>query len=226
MPQRCLGLADPAGGPSRPCIFAADGRGGAARLYHKRDGMRCVFCCPDAFARACATRIGKGHLTRRLKMWRQAKSPVYQAAFDLGMPGALLSPDLQLKLRRRAGEGPKFDQRASWLHKKKSRLKALVRGKRILEEPKLSRTGADFLLMCNSNLRPLKVDRRLKMLRPYVRRYDKIRRRAKNKGWSNRRMRREWRKVRREIQKLASLFLPAAFPPAVHWATDEGILSA
>lgn len=227
MPQRCLGLADPAGiGPPSPCIFAADGLGGAARRGHKRDGASCAFCCPDAFARAYTSRIGKRNFTKRLKKWWKTKSPVYEAAFDLGMPGAMLPPDLQTKLRRRAGERPKFNCWTSWLHKRKSRLEALLCGKPILEEPQLSRASSNFLVACNRQSHPRKIDRRLRMLRLHVRRYDKIRQKAKVRGWSNRAMRREWWKVRRELQKRISLLLPAAFPPAVQWATEEGMLKA
>ena len=124
MPHRCHGLEDPAGGTPRPCIFAADGKGGPAEVKRTRDGKSCAFCCPDAFARACGSPAGKGNITKHLKQWRESGSPCYEAVFAFGIPGLVLPDAKQHDLRRRAGEVPTFNASISWLHKKKARLKA------------------------------------------------------------------------------------------------------
>ncbi|CAE7431617.1 POL [Symbiodinium sp. CCMP2592] len=116
MPKYCAGFEDPAGGEARACLFARDGFGGPAQPT----GKRCVLCCVEALHRTLSSRVGKGNLQRLLKHWRCVKSPVYEAAFELGSLCALSVSEQHL-LRTKAGEESKLEKRSSWLHKKKQR---------------------------------------------------------------------------------------------------------
>ena len=155
MPQRCLGLEDPAGGAPRPCIFAADGRGGPGEVKRRRDGARRAFCCPEAFDRAVNSRVGMGHMTKRLKGWFEDGSRSYEAAFTFGTPGLLLSGSDQRALRRRAGELPYFNTATSWLHRKAARpfgnLKLNILKPKMATTGKLHLVGAKFSKMTASN---------------------------------------------------------------------------
>ena len=235
MPQRCLGLADPAGGPSRPCIFAADGHGGQGRVAKLRDGPRCVFCCPLAFERAWGSRLGKRHVTKKLKQWREWKSPTYEAAFALGIPGLLLPLDLQLQLRRRAQEKPKLNQRTSWLHKKPGRLEAYLHGRPIPEAPRLSDTARSFVRECQRPIKAYKKHWLARHLRAHVWRYNTFREKDfKLRGvWCHRqrkRLRHDWWKLRQDLKKLLPKLAAQSSSRGglgacgLAWATDEGLL--
>lgn len=102
MPQRCCGLEDPCGGPARPCMFARCGDGGRAKLKKQRDGDRCAFCCPEAWARAWAARIGKGHITKRLAAWLQSSVRGY-CCQKMNKPSCAAKDKLRGSLRRSAG---------------------------------------------------------------------------------------------------------------------------
>ena len=223
MPQHCLGLEDPAGGAPRPCVFAADGRGGPCRVEVRRDGPRCSFCCPRAFERAVNSRVGMGHMTKRLKGWFEDGSPSYEAAFTFGIPGLLLSDSDQRGLRRRAGELPYFNPATSWLHRKISRLEALLYGKPIPKAPSLSPAGQQFLAQCQS--RQGKTSGCVKIFRRQIRRYVKYRGKEPSAGKG---IRRAWWRLRRELQQqLCKHLRPLAtagppFSTAVTWAMDEG----
>ena len=227
MPQRCRGMACPGGGLPRPCIFAADGKGGASRVGHRRDGLRCALCCPRAFGRACGSRLEKRHITKRVKGWKAMGSPVYEAAFAFGMLGLLLAPGLQGKFRRRAGERPKFDKKMSWAHKKQARLRTLQRGKPIPAAPELNGPGLQFFQQCSMpfDTRP---GRRVWLawvgtLRFHVRRCTKY----PNAEPAPADWRRKWWQVRRELQKLLAPAVEKGppFPEAVDWAISEGIFA-
>ena len=226
MPQRCRGMVCPGGGLPRPCIFAADGRGQPSKIDQLRDGPGCVFCCPRAFRRAHASRVGTGNITRRLRRWRESGNPTYEAAFTFGILGLCLPPGVQRKYRRRAGERPKFKKTRSWLHKKKGRLETLRRGKPIPAAPQLCPEGFRFLAQCCSTF-----DRRfgkvwlawVEELRFYVRKYDKYRRAEPTSTlW-----RRKWWQVRRLLrQRLQAVAVKGPpFPAAVIWAAAEGLVT-
>lgn len=229
MPQRCRGLEDPAGGAPRPCIFAADGDGGPAPIRHRRDGLRCAFCCPDAFDRACGARVGKGHITKRLKQWHAQGSPSYEAAFTFGLPGLLLSDEKQRDLRRRAGERPYFDVNTSWLHKKRSRLEAFKFGKPIMQAPALSHAAQCFLQECTKHRTwtKHKMNAWVRAIRAPVRQYSKIRQEERLPRRVSKKRRQEWWRLRRVVQMrlLPALAAGSPFPAAVAWARDEGIVA-
>lgn len=225
MPHRCHGLEDPAGGTPRPCIFAADGKGGPAEVKRTRDGKSCAFCCPDAFARACGSPAGKGNITKHLKQWRESGSPCYEAVFAFGIPGLVLPDAKQHDLRRRAGEVPTFNASTSWLHKKKARLKAFLHGKPIPDAPELSQNGLHFAWQCRSGqgARKVKGSYWAKMLQGQVQKHGQLRAREPK---ATRRVRQQWWSLRRQLKKLV---LPIAalgrpFPPVVAWAIDEKII--
>ena len=225
MPQRCHGLEDPAGGTPRPCIFAADGKGGPAAVKRLRDGKSCAFCCPDAFARACGSRAGNGNITKHLKQWRESGSPCYEAVFTFGIPGLVLPHAKQRDLRRRAGQPLAFNTSTSWLHKKKARLKAFLHGKPIPDAPELSQAGLHFVWQCRSEQgkRMCKVKGWPKMLRRQVQRYGQLR---AIEPKATRRVRQQWWSLRRQLKKhllpIAALGRPS--PPVVAWAIDEKII--
>lgn len=224
MPQLCRGLQCPAGGPPRPCIFAANGKGGRNGVEGKRSGFGCAFCCPEAFDKACNSRCGKGNLTRRLKEWREKGSPVFKAAFTLGMPGLLLPLELQHKLRRMAGERPKFNKRRSWPHRKQARLQFFRRGKPIPPQPELNEVATRFLLDCENNRgRQNPKGFWVEKLRYKVREYARLRRQEP----APTKVRRKWWRLRRELQQL--LLPPLAEGPpdvsAIEWAAAEGIVT-
>ena len=235
MPQRCQGLEDPAGGPPRPCTFAADGLGGPSKVTVLRDGPRCALCCPRAFERAFGSRLGKRHMTKKLKQWREKRSPVYDAAFALGMPGLLLPSHLQLKLRRRAGEKPKFNHRRSWLHKNPSRLEAYLHGRPIPEAPHLSEMARGFVHECQKPIKAHQKHWLARKLRPHVGRYDTLRE-HENKLRGNfynklrKRLRRDWWRQRRDLQKLLPKLAAESRnhgglgAEGFAWATDEGLM--
>lgn len=225
MVQYCTGLADPAGGLPRPCIFATDGKGGPIRVQNKRNGRRCVFCYPGALDGACTSRVGKQHITMRLRGRRKNKSPVYEAAFSFGTLGFLWPYDLQCKYRRLAGERPKFDRRTSWLHKKKTRLEAILRGKPIPKAPLQTSVGQGFLRECRKDAPVKKVSFWTAQLRSCVRIYDRIR--ALHQDSADRPLRRRWWRVRRQVkQRLAPVVAEGPpFPAAVYWAVGEGMLA-
>ncbi|CAE6914772.1 POL [Symbiodinium natans] len=233
MPKYCAGLEDPAGGAARPCLFAQDGRGGPAQPT----GTRCVLCCVDTLQRALSSRVGKGNLQRLLKHWRRIKSPVYQAAFDLGSLCAL-STNEQCLLRTRAGEESKFELRTSWLHKKKQRLKHFVMGRPIpAASPGISE-GSQKYLKAAARWRQGNRDFRLHWTYVHYRKKEpftnvkmkrKCRTHWRGKHTVARALRREWWKARRTLKAkyLASM---AAGPPfrksGLKWAMEEGILQA
>lgn len=223
MPQFCVGLTDPAGGPARRCIFAVDGRGGPSVLRHKRDGPQCAFCSYEALLRACGSRIGKGHIIRRLKKLRAMRSPTYEAAFSIGMIGLAFSPEMQLKIRRSAGERPTFRRKISWVHRTKTRLETLLRGKLVPQAPLLSPNAQDFFKQCVKNLPPDKLHRTVKILRYHVRCYTKLRQRSHLQN-SGPQLRREWWKLRRSLKHYFSSS-QVSFPAAVAWAIDGGLLA-
>lgn len=223
MPQHCDGLQDPAGGPPRPCIFAAAGNEKPAAVKQQRDGPRCAFCCPEAWCRACSSRLGKRHITHRLKAWREKGSPVFEAAFIFGIPGLLLPPDLQHKLRRTAGARPKLNKRRSWPHRKQARLEFFRRGKPILPQPALSEVGTHFLLECE-NKRGRRNPKELwaEKLRYKGRAYT---RRRRSEPGASKDSRQKWWRLRRELQKLLLPALAEGEPnvPVIEWAAAEGI---
>ena len=223
MPQRCRGLEDPAGGTPRPCIFAADGKGGPAAVKHQRDGKSCAFCCSDAYARACSTRVGKSNITKHLKQWRASGSPCYEAAFIFGIPGLTLPNTKQRDLRRRAGELPAFNTSTSWLHKKTARLKAFLYGKSIPSAPELNQNSIHFLWQCRSGQSRRKMKGWAKTLQAKVQKYGQLR---ALEPQASRRARQQWWSLRRQLKKrvlpIAALGHP--FPPVVGWAIDEKII--
>lgn len=229
MPQRCCGLEDPCGGPARPCMFARCGDGGRAKLKKQRDGDRCAFCCPEAWARAWAARIGKGRITKRLAAWLQSSSPVYEAAFSMGCPGLLLSEDEQTQLRRKAGQAPGFSKKISWAHRKLSRLQHLRRGRPIPPAPPLTDVARVFMTGdCDSYSARRKETNpwaKISAVRQDVRRYYRLRE-ADRDGTASKQQRRAWWRARRNLR---GHFLEAAkagppFNAAVLWAIEEGIV--
>ena len=227
MPQRCCGLANPAGGAPRHCIFAADGAGGPSRVEWRREGPRCPFCCPEAFGRAASSRQGRGHITARLQHWREKGSPVYEAAFAFGMPGLLLPLGAQNQFRRRAGESPKFNKATSWAHKKKARVHVMLRGKPIPAAPQLCDAGREFLCECQGNKGNLPLKKRwlpwVRELRHHVRNYEKYRCAEPN---ACTKLRRTWWRLRRELRRrlLPAVATGSPYPAAVAWAAAEGIV--
>lgn len=219
MPQSCAGLTDPAGGPARPCIFAGNGRGDPQTICAKRDGPQCAFCSFEAFHRACSSPTGTGNIIRRLKRWHFLRSPTYEAAFTLGMPGLVLPLDVQLKLRRSAGEQPTLRRKISWIHRTKYRLETLLRGKIVPQAPLLSHDGRCFFKQCMKNIARCKVNKPVQILRQYVRRYTKLRQISHLQN-SGPQVRREWWKLRRFLKQCFSS-AQITFPAAVAW---EGIL--
>ena len=128
MPKYCLGLEDPAGGESRPCIFAQDGNGGRAQTSSGK--RHCALCSLENLDQAFGSLVGKGNLQRQLKHWRRVGSPTYEAAFALGALAALSAGEQQL-LRAKAGERGKFWKQSSWLHKRRLRLRHFLLGRPI-----------------------------------------------------------------------------------------------
>ena len=235
MPQHCRGMDDPAGGSPRPCIFATNGLGGPSRVgSRRRDGAQCAFCCPAAFERASGTRLGKRHLTKRLKQWRESKSPTYEAAFTFGIPGLLLPFGLQLKLRHRAGEKPNFPKGRSWLHKKPSRLEVYLHGKPIPGAPDLSLPAIHFLTDCQKQIKRSHKHWLCRRLRAPIWHYNNLRAREaklmRNSLKVKKRLRQEWWKQRRDIQKVFLKLVAEGrradrvVETAVVWATDEALL--
>jgi len=227
MPQRCCGLADPAGGAPRPCVFAADGAGGPSKIGRRRDGPRCPFCCPEAFGHAASSPQGKGHITARLQHWREKGSPVYEAAFTFGILGLLLPLDAQNDFRRRAGESPRFSKATSWAHKQKARLHVLLRGKPIPAAPQLCGAGREFLCECRWSKGNLSVGQRwlpwVRELRYHIRNYEKYR---GAEPAASRKWRRAWWRLRRELRRslLPAVAKGKPYPAAVAWAAAEGIV--
>ena len=221
MPQRCRGLEDPAGGPTRPCIFSTEDNGTPSVLVAKRDGSRCAFCCPDAFARAWRSQAGRGNITARLAKWRQKASPCYEAVFTFGIPGLCLSNQGQQDLRRRAGELRRWQRSSSWLHKKKERLETFLCGKAIPKAPQLSQAGHHFLWQCRSRVRNTRG--LAKELRPTVWKYGQLRALEPR---ASKKVRRLWWRLRRQLKQRLLPFA-ALGPPvlaAIAWAIDEKII--
>lgn len=226
MPRYCSGLQDPSGNTPRPCLFAADGNGGAAEVKRNRLSEGCAFCCPEAFVRAGKSRVGKGNVVARMKQWRDMGSPVYEAVFTFGIPGMCLSDKDARHLRRRAGQLPNFNRRTSWLHKKKTRLMTLLEGKPIPTAPCLGPTGQQFFRDCTQAKSPNKAGAWGKAIRASVRRYDKYRRSEQAHGGATKKMRQQWWRLRREIHARLLSAEPQGplGQPAMAWATDEGIM--
>ena len=182
MPRYCSGLEDPSGNPPRPCLFAADGNGGAAEVKRKRLTVGCAFCCPEAFEHAGKSRLGKRNIVTRMKQWRAMGSPVYEAVFTFGIPGMCLPEKEARDLRRRAGQVPKLNRRTSWLHKKKARLMTLLKGKPIPMTPELGPVGLQFFLDCTKEKPPSKTGTWGMEIHASVRRYDMYRQSERARG--------------------------------------------
>lgn len=225
MPQHCKGFFDPkAGVEPRPCLFAADGNGGPARVAKQRDGMRCAFCSPAGVDKAMKSKAGRGNLTCRLKRWKELGSPVYEAAFIFGMVG-LLSDLQQLQFRRRAGEALNFNRRTSWAHKKAARLIVLTKGKPIPAAPKEYRKRR-FGFLSQASPSGGQAAFAWAKLRNLAAAYAHHRESAE-KVEQGKEERREFWKLRRSMQQLLLPFASsgAPFGQAVAWAMEEGFLS-
>lgn len=231
MPKYCAGFEDPAGSEARPCLFAQDGRGGPAQPT----GKRCALCCVEALQRALSSRVGKGNLQRLLKHWRCIKSPVYQAAFELGSL-CVLSLGEQHLLRAKAGEESKFEKQNSWLHKKKQRLRHFLRGKPIpAAKPRISEESRkyshDAACRDSKGWRQHWIHLQYRKQEPFA----NIKTNCKRcTYWCGkhavvRGKRRTWWKVRRAL-KTKYLTEMAAGPPfnstGFKWAMEEGLLHA
>ena len=229
MPQHCSGLQDPCGGPARRCMFARSGDGGTAEVKKQRDGDRCAFCCPEAWARAWASRIGKGRITKRLAAWLKASSPVYEAAFSMGCPGLLLTEDEQAWLRRKAGQAPPFSKKISWAHRKLSRLQHLRRGRPIPPAPPLTDAARSFMEVCkdrnSSRRRAANSWAKISAVRQDVQRYYRLRE-ADRKLFACPQQRRAWWRARRNLRGhfLEAARAGAPYNAAVLWAIEEGIV--
>jgi len=228
MPQYCHGLQDPAGRASRMCIFASCGGGGRARVLGGRDGARCAFCCPEAWARAWGSRVGKGHIIKRLAAWLEAGSPVYEAAFSMGCPGLLLPEDEQVRLRSGVGQAPRFPARMSWAHKKPSRLQHLRYGRPIPPAPPLTPEAYRFMAgECDGYLGQRKSNGPwAKLIRKEVRCIYRLREGEHLKG-ASRQERRAWWQARRVLRARMQPSMNHAKPPynvALLWALQEGIV--
>ena len=93
--ENCKGQAN-----GRPCVFASDGSGEAARGKH---AGRCSFCDPRAMAKAVSTAQGRNILVRSLKAWHQNAPRIFEAAFrESTLAG--IHPDVQATLRAQAEE--------------------------------------------------------------------------------------------------------------------------
>ena len=231
MPVYCAAFEDPAGGPARPCIFAADGNGGRAQPT----GKRCMLCCLETLQRVLSVRVAKGNLQRLLKQWRRIGSPTYEAAFELGSLCAL-STNNQCLLRARAGEEGHFDLSTSWLHKKKQRLEYFLMGRPIpAASPDISQGSRKFLkaeakwYRGNQNVRLHYRYRNYRAKEPFANIKTTYKRRSywRGKHAIARGMRRLWWSARR-VLKTKYLAAMAAGPPfnrsGLKWAVEEGLL--
>ena len=226
MPRQCRGRQAPNSGAYRPCIFAADGKGGASDLPRWHSDLSCAFCSLEAFERVMRSPKGNAHLIKRLQAWREAGSPTYKAVFDFGIPGLFLDDAAQWKLRRRAGERPSFKLEWSWLNKKRSRLRAFLCGKPVPPAPELTPAAKQFLEAC-LHAKLSKVGLCTAEHRALVRRFVQSRRRAlDSKGPKQKYWRRKWWQLRRCIQSSMGCAIEAGppFPPIVDWAKDEGLV--
>lgn len=225
MPRYCSGLEDPSGNPPRPCLFAADGNGGAAEVKRKRLTVGCAFCCPEAFEHATKSRLGKRNIVTRMKQWRAMGSPVYEAVFTFGIPGMCLPEKEARDLRRRAGQVPKLNRCTSWLHKKKARLMTLLKGKPIPMTPELGPVGHQFFLDCTKEKPPSKTGTWGMEIHASVRRYDMYRQRERARGGATKNIRHRWWRLRRHIgSRLSSAEAQGPLGQrAMAWAADEGI---
>ena len=229
MPQHWCGLQDPCGGPARRCVFASSGDGGRAEVKKQRDGDGCSFCCPEAWARAWASRIGKGHITRRLAAWLTASSPVYEAAFSMGCPGLLLSEDEQVWLRRKAGQAPRFSKKISWAHRKLYRLQHLRRGRPIPPAPPLTDAAGLFMTHDYDSYSARRKDTnswaKISAVRQDVRRYYRLRE-VEHRGRASPQQRRAWWRARRNLRGhfLEAARAGAPYNAAVSWAIEEGLV--
>lgn len=237
MPQYCHGLQDPAGRAARVCIFASCGDGGRAEVKKKRDGRSCAFCCPEAWARAWGSCVGKGHIIKRLAAWLEAGSPTYAAAFSMGCPGLLLSEDEQVRLRSRVGQAPRFPLQISWAHKKPSRLQDLRYGRPIPPMPSLTPEAYRFMAgECDGYLGQRKSNGSwAKLIRKEVRCIYRLREREhqtcqmpRQQSKPSRLERRAWWRARRVLRARMQPSMNHAKPPynvALLWALQEGIVA-
>ena len=229
MPKYCLGLEDPAGGESRPCIFAQDGNGGRAQTSSGK--RHCALCSLENLDQAFGSLVGKGNLQRQLKHWRRVGSPTYEAAFALGALAALSAGEQQL-LRAKAGERGKFWKQSSWLHKRRLRLRHFLLGRPIpvanlsprshrYLQTILARKGEGWLLHYNLA--------RLRKKEPFANVRSKHNGRTYWRGRpaDMRKGRSAWWRIRR-ILKAKCVTAVARGPPfddeGLAWAMDEGIL--
>ena len=229
MPVYCAGLEDPNGGAARPCIFAQDGMGGPAQPGKKR----CSLCSLESLGGALASRVGKGNLVRQLKHWRQLGSPTYEAAFTLGLLCALPTSQ-QYSLRAKAGEAAKFLTSASWLHKKRKRLRHFLFGRPIpAASPSLSASSREYLQAAASPPGQRWRLHRAYMLRREMEPFSKVKTKCKRRTfWQGkpaivRFHRRGWWRARRTL-KTIYLSKLAEGPPlnikALKWTVEEGLI--
>ena len=240
-PRHCFALLPPcrnialasrilqAAKPDR--LFAQDGCGGPAQPT----GKRCVLCCVEALHRTLSSRVGKGNLQRLLKHWRCIKSPVYEAAFELGSLCALSVGEQHL-LRAKAGEESKLEKRNSWLHKKKQRLRNFLRGKPIpAASPRISegsrKYSKDAACRDSKGWRQHWIYLQYRKQEPFANIKTNCKRRTywRGKPAIVRGKRRAWWKVRRALK--AKYFNSMAAGPPFHdaslkWAMEEGLLQA
>lgn len=102
--EACLGRA-----PGQPCVFAADGSGGAA--YGRRNG-RCALCGQEALENALRTATGRSKLLRSLTHWRRAAPDLSAAAFA---ESALTELDAAAREKLRADASvPTYQEVLEW----------------------------------------------------------------------------------------------------------------